>query len=134
MTLSESAEKGRITARTAALFCSIGAVLSLLTLDIPLALVGFWVSGGIRKGNYAARNIGVLLRTADIFVMAITGLAVWFAGAPDWLWTLLAAAAGLMLFIDIWSIAVLKGSGNLKQYFREVNEGTSPQDESDNGA
>lgn len=127
MALSESAVKGKVTAQTAALFCNIGAVLSLLTLDIPLALVGFWVSGGIRRGNYAARNIGVLLRAADIFVMIITGLAVWLAGAPEWLWTLLAAVGALMLFIDIWSIAVLKRNINLKQYFREVNEKTSPQ-------
>lgn len=129
MALSESAEKGLITAQTAALFCNIGAVTALLTLDIPLALIGFWVSGGIRKGNYAARNIGVLLRIADIFVMAIIWFAVRTAGAPEWLKTVLTVVAALMLFIDIWSIAVLKGSKNLKQYFREVNSGTQPQEE-----
>lgn len=129
MALSESAEKGLITARTAALFCNIGAVIALLTLDIPLALIGFWVSGGIRRGNYAARNIGVLLRVADIFVMAIIWFAVKTAGAPEWLKTVLTAAAALMLFIDVWSIAVLKGSKNLKQYFREVNSGTPSQEE-----
>lgn len=129
MALSESAKKGLITAQTAALFCNIGAVIALLTLDIPLALIGFWVSGGIRRGNYAARNIGVLLRVADIFVMAIIWFAVKTAGAPEWLKTVLTAAAALMLFIDIWSIAVLKGSRNLKQYFREVNSGTPPQEE-----
>lgn len=129
MALSESAEKGLVTARTAALFCNIGAVIALLTLDIPLALIGFWVSGGIRRGNYAARNIGVLLRIADIFVMAIIWFAVKTAGAPEWLKTALTAVAALMLFIDIWSIAVLKGSKNLKQYFREVNSGTPSQEE-----
>lgn len=129
MALSESAEKGLITAQTAALFCNIGAVIALLTLDIPLALIGFWVSGGIRRGNYAARNIGVLLRIADIFVMAIIWFAVKTAGAPEWLKTVLTAAAALMLFIDVWSIAVLKGSKNLKQYFREVNSGTPSQEE-----
>lgn len=129
MALSESAEKGLITAQTAALFCNIGAVTALLTLDIPLALIGFWVSGGIRKGNYAARNIGVLLRIADILVMAIIWFAVRTAGAPEWLKTVLTVVAALMLFIDIWSIAVLKGSKNLKQYFREVNSGTPPQEE-----
>lgn len=129
MALSESAEKGLITAQTAALFCNIGAVIALLTLDIPLALIGFWVSGGIRRGNYAARNIGVLLRVADIFVMAIIWFAVKTAGAPEWLKTVLTAAAALMLFIDVWSIAVLKGSKNLKQYFREVNSGTPSQEE-----
>lgn len=129
MALSESAEKGLITAQTAALFCNIGAVTALLTLDIPLALIGFWVSGGIRKGNYAARNIGVLLRIADIFVMAIIWFAVRTAGAHEWLKTVLTVVAALMLFIDIWSIAVLKGSKNLKQYFREVNSGTQPQEE-----
>lgn len=129
MALSESAEKGLITAQTAALFCNIGAVIALLTLDIPLALIGFWVSGGIRRGNYAARNIGVLLRVADIFVMAIIWFAVKTAGAPEWLKTVFTAAAALMLFIDVWSIAVLKGSKNLKQYFREVNSGTPPQEE-----
>lgn len=129
MALSESAEKGLITAQTAALFCTVGSVIALLTLDIPLALIGFWVSGGIRKGNYAARNIGVLLRIADILVMAIIWFAVRTAGAPEWLKTVLTVVAALMLFIDIWSIAVLKGSKNLKQYFREVNSGTPPQEE-----
>lgn len=129
MALSESAEKGLVTAQTAALFCNIGAVIALLTLDIPLALIGFWVSGGIRRGNYAARNIGVLLRIADIFVMAIIWFAVRTAGAPEWLKIVLTAVAALMLFIDIWSIAVLKWSKNLKQYFREVNSGTPTQEE-----
>lgn len=129
MVLSESAQKGLVTAQAAALFCNIGAVMALLTLDIPLALIGFWVSGGIRRGSYAARNIGVLLRIADMLVIAIVWFAVRAAGAPEWLRTVLTVAAALMLFIDIWSIAVLKGNRNLKQYFREVNDGVPPHEE-----
>lgn len=120
MALSESAEKGRTAALTAALFCGISAVLSLLTLNIPLALIGFWTAGGIRKGNPAARNVDILLRIADMPVMLIIWLAVRAVGAPELLITVLAVTAGLMAFIDIWSLTALVGNKNLKQYFRET--------------
>lgn len=127
MALSESAEKGRRTAAIAALFCNIGAALSLLTLDIPLALIGFWVSGGIRKGNTAARNMCILLRAADIFFLLIILFAVKMAGVPEWLDILLIAAAGLMAFIDIWLLIMLTGNKGLKQYFSEMSEAESKQ-------
>ena len=110
MVLSESAQKGLITAQIAALFCNISAVMALLTLDIPLALIGFWVSGGIRKGNTAARNMCILLRIADMLVMLI-------------------AAAGFMAFIDIWLLIVLIGNKGLKQYFSEMSGAESEQND-----
>lgn len=129
MALSESAEKGRSTAAIAALFCNIGAVLSLLTLDIPLALIGFWVSGGIRKGNPAARNMCILLRIADMLFLLIILFAVRAAGVPEWLDTLLIAAAGLMAFIDIWLLIVLIGNKGLKQYFNEMSAAKPEQND-----
>lgn len=129
MALSESAEKGRSTAAAAALFCNIGAVLSLLTLDIPLALIGFWVSGGIRKGNTAARNMCILLHIADMLFLLIILFAVRTAGVPEWLNTTLIAAAGLMAFIDIWLLIMLIGNKGLKQYFREMSGAESEQND-----
>jgi len=129
MVLSESAQKGLITAQIAALFCNIGAVMALLTLDIPLALIGFWISGGIRKGNTAARNMCILLRIADMLVMVIIWFAVRIAGVPEWLDILLIAAAGFMVFIDIWLLIMLIGNKGLKQYFSEMSGAESEKND-----
>lgn len=129
MALSESAEKGRAAASGAAFFCGTGAVLSLLTLNIPLALIGFWAANGIKKGNPAARNVGILLRIADIPFMLIIWLAVRAFGAPELLNYILAGTAGLMALIDIWSLAALIGNENLKQYLREMSSAESGKDD-----
>ncbi|MDE5993097.1 MAG: hypothetical protein K2G87_08625 [Oscillospiraceae bacterium] len=128
MALSESAEKGRTAASWAALFFGTGAVLSLLTLNIPLALIGFWAANGIKKGNPAARNVGILLRIADITFMLIIRFAVKTVGAPELLNTISAAAAGFAAFIDILSLIVLIGNKNLKQYLREMSGAESGKD------
>lgn len=129
MALSESAEKGRSAASAAAFFCGTGAVLSLLTLNIPLALIGFWAANGIKKGNPAARNVGILLRVADMIFMLIIRYAVKTVGAPELLNTIVTAAACLAVFIDILSLIVLIGNKNLKQYLREMSGAESGRDD-----
>ena len=131
MTLSESAEKGRAAASRAALLCGAGAALSLLTLAIPLAVIGFWAAGGIKKGNFAARNIGILLRIADIPFMLIIWFAVKAAGAPELLNTIIVAVTAVAALIDILSLIVLIGNKNLKQYFREIGKAESEQSDQD---
>lgn len=128
MALSESAEKGRSAASAAAFFCGTGAVLSLLTLNILLAVIGFWAANGIKKGNYAARNIGVLLRIADIPFMLIIWFAVKAAGAPELLNTIIIAVMAVAALIDILSLIVLTNK-NLKQYLREMSGIESGRDD-----
>ena len=131
MTLSESAEKGRAAASRAALLCGAGAVLSLLTLAVPLAVIGFWAAGGIKKGNFAARNIGVLLRIADIPFMLIIWFAIKAAGAPELLNTIIIAVTAAAALIDILSLIVLIGNKDLKQYFRETGKAESERSDQD---
>lgn len=128
MALSESAEKGRSAASAAAFFCGTGAVLSLLTLNILLAVIGFWAANGIKKGNFAARNIGILLRIADIPFMLIIWLAVKAAGAPELLNTIIIAVMAVAALIDILSLIVLTNK-NLKQYLREMSGAESGRDD-----
>ncbi|MBD5146129.1 MAG: hypothetical protein HDT21_09550 [Ruminococcus sp.] len=128
MTLSESAEKGRSAASAAAFFCGTGAVLSLLTLNIPLAIIGFWAANGIKKGNFASRNIGVLLRIADIPFMLIIWFAVKTAGAPELLNTIITAVMAVAALIDIMTLIVLMNK-NLKQYLREMSGTESGKDD-----
>lgn len=128
MALSESAKKGRTAASAAAFFCGAGAVLSLLMLNIPLALIGFWTANSIKKGNSAARNVDILLRIADIPIMLIIWFAVKAVGAPELLNTIIIAAAGIVAFIDIWSLIVLIGNKNLKQYLREMSSAEYDKD------
>ena len=127
MALSESAKKGRSAASAAAFFCGTGAVLSLLTLNIPLALIGFWAANGVKKGNCAARNIGVLLRIADIPFMLIIWFAVKTAGAPELLNTIIIAVMAVAALIDIIALIVLMNK-NLKQYLREMSGTESGKD------
>ncbi|MBD5138405.1 MAG: hypothetical protein HDT24_03710 [Ruminococcus sp.] len=127
MALSESAKKGRSAASAAAFFCGTGAVLSLLTLNIPLAIIGFWAANGVKKGNFAARNIGVLLRIADIPFMLIIWFAVKTAGAPELLNTIIIAVMAVAALIDIIALIVLMNK-NLKQYLREMSGTESGRD------
>lgn len=127
MALSESAKKGGAAASAAAFFCGTGAVLSLLTLNIPLAVIGFWAANGIKKGNSAARNIGVLLRIADIPFMLIIWLAVKTAGAPKLPNTVIIAVTAIAALIDILSLIVLMNK-DLKQYLREMSGTESGKD------
>lgn len=127
MALSESAKKGRSAASAAAFFCGTGAVLSLLTLNIPLAIIGFWAANGVKKGNFAARNIGVLLRIADIPFMLIIWFAVKTAGAPELLNTIIIAVMAVAALIDIIALIVLMNK-NLKQYLREMSGTESGKD------
>ncbi|MDE6763232.1 MAG: hypothetical protein K2J73_06095 [Oscillospiraceae bacterium] len=127
MALSESAEKGRAASSAAALLCGIGSVLSLLTLAIPLAVIGFWAAGGIKKGNFAARNIGILLRIADMPFMLIIWFAVRTAGVSEPLNTVVIAVTAAAVLIDVLSLIMLIGNKNLKQYFRETVKAESDQ-------
>ena len=128
MALSESAKKGKAAAAGAALFCGAGAVLSLLTLNIPLAVIGFWAANGMKKGNFAARNIGVLLRIADIPFMLIIWFAVKAAGAPELLNTIIIAVMAAAALIDVLSLIVLMNK-DLKQYLREMSGAESGKDD-----
>lgn len=71
MTLTEQAEKGRKTAGfVSALFCVLSA-LSLLTLNILMAATGFAAAYHIKRGSLTARNVGIILRIADLPVLTV---------------------------------------------------------------
>ncbi len=118
MTLSESAERGRKLASSASVFCVLAAVMSLLSLNIPSALVGFWAAGGIKRGSLAARTMCIILRIADIPVLIIMGVMMYRGDLP---------AGGILIvlifevFIDADLLLTLGFDRDIKAYFSEMN-------------
>lgn len=119
MTLSESAERGKKLAAPASVFCTIGAVLSLLTLNIPAAAVGFWAAGGIKKGALAARTMCIILRVADIPVLIIMGVLMYLGMLPSGGGVLIAVL--FQAFVDFELLLTLGFDRDIKAYFREMN-------------
>lgn len=122
MTLSENAEKGRRTAALAAFMCYALAGLSLLTLNLLMAVVDSAVAYYIKRGSLTARNLAVLLRISYIPALAVVSGAFRRYGGglpvPASAVTVLLAAVAL---IDISALAVLVFSKNVRIYCREVS-------------
>ncbi len=118
MTLSESAERGKKLAGYASVFCVIAAVMSLLTLNIPAAAVGFWAAGGIKRGSLAARTMCMILRAADIPVLIIIGVLICLGELPAG-GVLIALVFGI--FIDLYLLLTLGFDKDINAYFREMN-------------
>ncbi len=118
MTLSESAERGKKLAGHASAFCKIAAVLSLLTLNIPAAAVGFWAAGGIKKGVLAARTMCIILRVADIPILIIMGVMMFLGNLPT---SGVLYAVLFQAYIDLELLISLGFDRDINAYFREMN-------------
>lgn len=121
MSLSESAERGKKLALLESVFCVLASIMSLLTLNIPSALVGFWAAEGIKKGSLAARTICIILRIADIPLLIIIGILIYRGELPAGGFI---AVIAFEAFIDTDMLLTLGFDKNVGAYFREVNFNT----------
>ena len=118
MTLSDSAEKGRRTAFVVSVMCFLISFFSLLTFNILMAAMGFAAAYYITKGSLTARNFTVLLRIADIPVLALIGaFAAEFTG--DFL-PAYVIALGVTALLDVIVLLILMFGKNINFYFREI--------------
>lgn len=123
MALSERAEAGRKTAAfVSVLFYGLSA-LSLLTLNILMAAVGFAAAYHIKKGSLTARNVGIILRIADIPVLAVIAYVFRKYGAvlpiPS---AAVISVISVTALLDITALFTLIFSKNASAYFHEISD------------
>lgn len=123
MTLSERGEKGRKTASAVSVLCYVISALSLCTLNILMAAVGFAAAYHIKRGSLTARNVGVLLRIADLPVLAVIAFVFRKYGAVVpvpyiGVFGVLAVTA----LLDVAALFTLIFSGNARAYFHEMSD------------
>lgn len=117
MALSESAARGEKSAATAAVLCYIASALSVLTLDILLAVIGFYAAGQMKKGSVGGRNLCIFLRIADIIVLAVMLFVIYrFTSAEIFR---IAVVPAIIIAAFEMIIFVILSSGDVKAFFNE---------------
>ena len=117
MALSESAARGEKSAATAAVLCYIASALSVLTLNILLAVIGFYAAGQMKKGSIGGKNLCVFLRIADIFVLGTMLFVVYRFVSAD-IFSIAVVPAIMIAALDM-IIFVILSSGDAKEFFKE---------------
>ena len=124
MALSESAARGEKSAATAAVLCYIASALSVLTLNILLAAIGFYAAGQMKKGSIGGKNLCIFLRIADIFVLGAMLFAVYRFVSAD-VFRIALIPAMIIAALDM-IIFVILSSGDAKAFFEEKLRGQDP--------
>ncbi len=117
MALSESAARGEKSAATAAVLCYIASALSVLTLNILLAVIGFYAAGQMKKGSTGGKNLCIFLRIADIFVLGAMLFVVYRFVSAD-IFSIAVVPAIMIAALDM-IIFVILSSGDAKAFFKE---------------
>lgn len=121
MTLSEQGEKGRKTAARVSAVCFVISALSLLTLNILMAAIGFAVAYNIKRGSLTARNVGIILRIADIPVLAVIAFVFRKYGAVLPIpYIGVFGVIAVTALLDVTALFTLIFSSNASAYFHEV--------------
>lgn len=121
MTLSEQGEKGRKTAARVSAVCFVISALSLLTLNILMAAIGFAVAYNIKRGSLTARNVGIILRIADIPVLAVIAFVFRRYGAVLPIpYIGVFGVIAVTALLDVTALFTLIFSRNASAYFHEV--------------
>lgn len=121
MTLSEQGEKGRKTAARVSTVCFVISALSLLTLNILMAAIGFAVAYNIKRGSLTARNVGIILRIADIPVLAVIAFVFRKYGAVLPIpYIGVFGVIAVTALLDVTALFTLIFSRNASAYFHEV--------------
>ncbi len=119
--MTSATDRGRKTAVfVSVLFYGLSA-LSLLTLNILMAAVGFAAAYHIKRGSLTARNVGIILRIADIPVLAVIAYVFRKYGAvlpiSSAAVTVLIAVTALL---DVTALFTLIFSKSAMEYFHET--------------
>lgn len=123
MTLSEQGEKGRKTAARVSAVCFVISALSLLTLNILMAAIGFAVAYNIKRGSLTARNVGIILRIADIPVLAVITFVFRKYGAVLPIpYIGVFGVIAITALLDVTALFTLIFSRNASAYFHEVSD------------
>lgn len=123
MTLSEQGEKGRKTAARVSAVCFVISALSLLTLNILMAAIGFAVAYNIKRGSLTARNVGIILRIADIPVLAVIAFVFRKYGAVLPIpYIGVFGVIAITALLDVTALFTLIFSSNASAYFHEVSD------------
>ena len=123
MTLSEQGEKGRKTASRVSAVCFVISALSLLTLNILMAAIGFAVAYNIKRGSLTARNVGIILRIADIPVLAVIAFVFRKYGAVLPIpYIGVFGVIAITALLDITALFTLIFSRNASAYFHEISD------------
>lgn len=121
--MTSAADKGRKTAALVSALCYIISALSLFTLNILMAAIGFAAAYHIKRGSLTARNVGIILRIADIPVLIVIAYVFRKYGAvlPISYIGVIAVIAVTAL-LDITALFTLIFSKNASAYFHEVSD------------
>lgn len=121
--MTSSADKGRKTAALVSALCYVISALSLFTLNILMAAIGFAAAYHIKRGSLTARNVGIILRIADLPVLAVIAFVFRKYGAvlPISYIGVIAVIAVTAL-LDITALFTLIFSKNVSAYFHEVSD------------
>lgn len=123
MTLSEQGEKGRKTAARVSALCYAISALSLLTLNILMAAVGFAAAYHIKRGSLTARNVGIILRIADIPVLAVIAFVFRKYGAVLPIpYIGVFGVIAITALLDVTALFTLIFSRNASAYFHEISD------------
>lgn len=123
MTLSEQGEKGRKTAARVSAVCFVISALSLLTLNILMAAIGFAAAYNIKRGSLTARNVGIILRIADIPVLAVITFVFRKYGAVLPIpYIGVFGVIAITALLDVTALFTLIFSRNASAYFHEVSD------------
>ena len=118
-----AADKGRKTAAFASALCYVISALSLITLNILMAAIGIAVAYHVKRGSLTARNVGIVLRIADIPVLAVAAFVFRKYGAllpvP---YIGVFGVISIAAMLDAAALLILIFSRNASAYFHEVSD------------
>lgn len=119
--MTSATDRGRKTAVfVSVLFYGLSA-LSLLTLNILMAAVGFAAAYHIKRGSLTARNVGIILRIADIPVLAVIAYVFRKYGAVLPIsFAAVTALIAVTALLDVTALFTLIFSKSAREYFHET--------------
>ena len=121
--MTSAADKGRKTAALVSALCYVISALSLFTLNILMAAIGFAAAYHIKRGSLTARNVGIILRIADLPVLAVIAFVFRKYGAvlpvP---YIGVFPVLGAIALLDVIALFTLIFSKNASAYFHEISD------------
>lgn len=121
--MTSAADKGRKTAALVSALCYVISAMSLLTLNILMAAIGFAAAYHIKRGSLTARNVGVILRIADLPVLAVIAFVFRKYGAALPIpYIGVIAVIAVTALLDVTALFTLIFSKNASAYFHEISD------------
>lgn len=121
--MTSATENGRKTAAFVSALCYVISALSLLTLNILMAAIGFAAAYHIKRGSLTARNVGVILRIADLPVLAVIAFVFRKYGAVVPIpYIGVFSVITVIALLDVTALFTLIFSKNASAYFHEVSD------------